>query len=529
MLLKRQRRMTPLLCEAYEKYFGWKVGDQDRPWAPQLSCLNCFTNLTGWMNGSRKSMPFAIPMVWREPHDHITDCYFCLTECPGNLNSKTKKHVSYPNLPSATRPILHSVDLPVPPNPVSNEVCEGTSGSATSSHQSEQYVPEETKEPHLINQLDFNDLIRDLALSKSQSELLGSRLQQWNLLHSSTRITAVRHRQQDLSQFFAMEGSLCYCRNVNDLFESLGLTHDSTEWRLFIDGSKFSLKGVLLHNGNEQPSIPVIHAVNMKETYASLKFLLQKIEYDQHQWQICADFKVIALVLGMQTGFTKYMCFLCEWDSRDKQQHYYKKVWPPRCQLTPGSKNVQHEPLVERSHILLPPLHIKLGLMKNFVKAMNRDGPGFQYLRSQFPQLSDAKIKEGIFVGPQIRKIICDPNFEPVLSKKELAAWKAFKEVVQGFLGNERSPHYVKLVQKLLKSYHTLGCTMSLKIHFLDSHLDFFPTNLGSVSDEHGERFHKDIQTFEKRYQGRWDASMLADYCWCLQRDLPYQTYKRKA
>jgi hypothetical protein len=59
-----------------------------------------------------------------------------------------------------------------------------------------------------------------------------------------------------------MEGSLCYCRNVNDLFESLGLTHDSTEWRLFIDGSKFSLKGVLLHNGNEQPSIPV----NMQST-----------------------------------------------------------------------------------------------------------------------------------------------------------------------------------------------------------------------------------------------------------------------
>jgi hypothetical protein len=334
----------------------------------------------------------------------------------------------------------------------------------------------------------------DLALSKSQSELLGSRLQQWNLLHSSTRITAVRHRQQDLSQFFAMEGSLCYCRNVNDLFESLGLTHDSTEGRLFIDGSKFNLKGVLLHNGNEQPSIPV----NMKETYASLKFLLQKIEYDQHHRQICADFKVIALVLGMQTGFTKYMGFLCEWDSRDKQQHYYKKVWPPRRQLTPGSKNVQHEPLVERSHILLPPLHIKLGLMKNFVKAMNRDGPGYQYLHSQFPQLSNAKIKEGIFVGPQIRKTICDPNFEPVLSKKELAAWKAFQEVVQGFLGNERSPHYVKLVQKLLKSCHTLGCTRSLKIHFLDSHLDFFPMNLGSVSDEHGERFHKDIQTFEK-------------------------------
>jgi len=43
---------------------------------------------------------------------------------------------------------------------------------------------------------------------------------------------------------------------------------------------------------------------------------------------------------------------------------------------------------------------------------------------------------------------------------------------------------------------------MSLKIHFLESHLDFFPENLGEVSDEHCERFHQDIMVMEKRYQG---------------------------
>ena len=32
---------------------------------------------------------------------------------------------------------------------------------------------------------------------------------------------------------------------------------------------------------------------------------------------------------------------------------------------------------------------------------------------------------------------------------------------------------------------------MSLKIHFLSSQLDFFPEKSGSVSDEHGERFHQ--------------------------------------
>jgi len=46
----------------------------------------------------------------------------------------------------------------------------------------------------------------------------------------------------------------------------------------------------------------------------------------------------------------------------------------------------------------------------------------------------------------------------------------------------------------------------------------FFPENLGEVSDEHGERFHQDILAIEKRYQGNWTSSMLADYCWTLKR-----------
>ncbi|UYV65367.1 hypothetical protein LAZ67_3004081 [Cordylochernes scorpioides] len=51
-----------------------------------------------------------------------------------------------------------------------------------------------------------------------------------------------------------------------------------------------------------------------------------------------------------------------------------------------------------------------------------------------------------------------------------------------------------------------LGCNMSLKIHFLHSHLDFFPDNLGAVSDEHGERFHQAISSMEKRYQEEENA-----------------------
>ncbi|EFN89517.1 hypothetical protein EAI_06206, partial [Harpegnathos saltator] len=57
---------------------------------------------------------------------------------------------------------------------------------------------------------------------------------------------------------------------------------------------------------------------------------------------------------------------------------------------------------------------------------------------------------------------------------------------------------------------------MSLKIHFLHSHLDFFPGNLGDTSDEQGERLHQDMAKIERRYQGFWDDGMMSDYCWTL-------------
>ena len=68
-----------------------------------------------------------------------------------------------------------------------------------------------------------------------------------------------------------------------------------------------------------------------------------------------------------------------------------------------------------------------------------------------------------------------------------------------------------KIVGDMLEAYKELGCNMSMKMHFLFSHLDYFPENLGFLSEEHGERFHKDVQEFERRYQGRWSISMLAD------------------
>lgn len=244
---------------------------------------------------------------------------------------------------------------------------------------------------------------------------------------------------------------------VTGLFVEFGVTYDPNEWRLFIDGSKLSLKAVLLHQGNRKPSVPLVHAVNTKESYESMATLLDLISYKDHEWKICADLKVVAMVTGLQQGYTKYCCFLCKWDSRARNYHYVKKYWPKRVNFIMGQANVKFDPLVKLDNIILPPLHIKLGLFKNFVKALQKNGPSFDYLRSVFPNLSEAKIKEGVFVGPQIKKLLNDSKFSSTLTANEAKAWSSFRSVVNGFLGNSRSSDYKKIVEDLLVNYKKIG------------------------------------------------------------------------
>ncbi|GBN17472.1 hypothetical protein AVEN_150699-1 [Araneus ventricosus] len=66
-----------------------------------------------------------------------------------------------------------------------------------------------------------------------------------------------------------------------------------------------------------------------------------------------------------------YQVFLLPGTVGTEKKHYIKKVWSKRQFLLQGVKNEENEPLVASEKIHLPPLHIKLGLMKNFVKAMD--------------------------------------------------------------------------------------------------------------------------------------------------------------
>lgn len=57
-------------------------------------------------------------------------------------------------------------------------------------------------------------------------------------------------------------------------------------------------------------------------------------------------------------------------------------------------KNVVNIPLINPGKVYLPSLHVKLLLMKDFVKAMEQTGLGFKYVRQILPTIIDAKIKD---------------------------------------------------------------------------------------------------------------------------------------
>jgi len=95
------------------------------------------------------------------------------------------------------------------------------------------------------------------------------------------------------------------------------------------------------------------------------------------------------------------------------------------------------------------------------------------------------------------------------------------------FLGNVKAENYQELVEDLLNAYQGMGCNMLSKNHFSLSHLNFFPPNLGAVSDGHGERFHQDISAMEKRFAGKPSRNMLADCFWNLSEEMSIANYRR--
>ncbi|GBO11348.1 hypothetical protein AVEN_218456-1, partial [Araneus ventricosus] len=189
-------------------------------------------------------------------------------------------------------------------------------------------------------------------------------------------------------QFFYKDGNLVFCNDVQGLKKCFDIEYDPSEWRLFIYSSKTSLKAILMHIGNSFASLPLGHSVHLEENYNDLSMILEKIM------------------------------------SRDL--HWTKSDWSLRGALTPGEKNVINTTLLPPEKVLSPPLHIKLGFMKQFIKSLPKYGECFRYLCSKFPKLSEVKLKEGVFTGPGIRKLLSDSLFSETMGDKEKRSVELF-------------------------------------------------------------------------------------------------------
>ena len=262
-----------------------QLGDQDKEWSPHIVCQKCFMNLHNWSRNKLKSLPFGIPMIWREPTNHIDDCYFCIVKTVG-FNQKNKSRIQYPSIPSAIRRVPHSDEIPIQAlkkpelEPVITDCYQflpdsdpDISGDMESPDETidEDYI--QSKPLETFNQEELNDLVRELALSKAASERLASRLYQKNLLAQFTKVSYYRDREQQFLPYFAQVENCVYCCDIEGLLKELGLmTYDPNDWRLFIDSSKRSLKVVLLNNGNRFGSIPLAYSVTLKEKYENVNF-----------------------------------------------------------------------------------------------------------------------------------------------------------------------------------------------------------------------------------------------------------------
>ena len=98
---------------------------------------------------------------------------------------------------------------------------------------------------------------------------------------------------------FTRQDELYFCHNVTGLFEAIGIACNPSEWRLFINSSSRSLKGLLLHDGNMYASL-LAHWVQLKEEYSNVRILLDALKYEKYSREVIGDYKIVTLLMGLQ-------------------------------------------------------------------------------------------------------------------------------------------------------------------------------------------------------------------------------------
>ena len=140
-----------MIKTAYSLYFGCRIGNQDKSWAPHICCNTCAANLK--MLGNWQKASYACSLKLRKAYQRRKNGL-------SNIQTSPLQYVRYRMAMTYQFPKCQNHFQPNDPD----------------------FEQTTSNKPHLITQSELNDLVRDLHLPKNKAELLGSRLQQWNLL-----------------------------------------------------------------------------------------------------------------------------------------------------------------------------------------------------------------------------------------------------------------------------------------------------------------------------------------------------------
>lgn len=412
---KNQKKKSEKFANLYRLYYDQDWADEN--YIPQFGCSNCYLSLCEWSDGKKHAdgslvkPKFKEPMLWNRSSVHDeNECYFCVNYFTG-ISTVKKASIRYKDTINTILPVPHGGDSPPVHMPEFQQQqqdfaedimgtefdLESEVGQASTSSE---YVPPRSASMHgapiLVNQAYLNHMARKLELSQRKSTTLASLLKNNNLLEPGITMSSHKKRQAEFIPFFQTEKNLTFCSNIRGLMAALNIDYDVEDWRLFIDASKSGLKAILLHNDHAYMPVPVAYSNVLKETYESMQLIFEKIKYNEHKWDVSGDLKVISLIMGLQLGRPRNPCFICTWIQTAKIDHY-NATWEHRSSFTIGMMNVKEKTLVPPEKILLPTLHIKLGLIASFMRRLDKNDDAFKYLKVIFKRLSEKKIANGKF------------------------------------------------------------------------------------------------------------------------------------